>query len=94
MTVGDLINWETQNFTPAAGVEVLCTWVETGAGAVRYWGFESAAGVTYNYYTMGASATATAVSNNTVSGIKLCLTNTYFFHNFDAGLGGCGIQTK
>ena len=94
MTAGDLIHWEAGNFTPAAGVEVMCMWVETGAGSVVYWGFESAATVSYNYYTMGASATATAVSNDTVSGIKLCLTNTYYYHNFTAGYGGCGVQTK
>jgi hypothetical protein len=31
MAVGDLVHWELQNFTPAARVEVMCMWVETGA---------------------------------------------------------------
>lgn len=90
MTVGDLINWELQNFTPSGSTQVLCTWAETGAGTARYWGFESAAGVSYVYYGGDTNNTG----NSTVSGIKLCLTNTYYFHNFAAGLGGCGIQTK
>lgn len=89
MAVGDLVHWELQNFTPASGVEVMCMWVETGAGAARYWGFESAAGVSYCFYVGDSNA-----SNSTVSGIRLGINNTYFFHNFDAGMGGCGVQTQ
>tara|TARA_R110002051_G_C8435187_1_gene454099 strand:- start:22 stop:300 length:279 start_codon:yes stop_codon:yes gene_type:complete len=92
MAVGDLINvintqvGNLSNYQPAAGVEVIVTWIPNASNIQVYLTNGVAESGWFNV------ATATARYTN----MKMCITNTIYLGIYTTGVTGAfsGIQTK